>query len=145
MNILMAITKMRLSILAGFFGALFLGIVIGRYAIPSATISHVKTTTPPGLGEGGTTIIASPILLPQKETRSTIASKNESASSSTEQIIESIKTALAGPSNRRAYAGLSQVAESVDEKNVREVIAFAQNLPIQQDKNTLVALLVGRW
>ena len=135
--------KMRFSILAA-AAALLVGVAIGHYAIPGSKIPRVKTAAT-ALSSEANTSVATTILPPPKDSTSTIKSTGEPAPSSAEQIIESIKAAVARPDTRHTYVTFSKLAESVDEKNVREVLAFAQNLPRQQDKSTLVSLLVGRW
>ena len=64
---------------------------------------------------------------------------------STENIIAKIKAALAHSSSRHTYATFSKLAEMVDAKNVRELLAFVQTLPKPQEKSMLVSLFVARW
>src|SRR4051812_3865160 len=55
-----------------------------------------------------------------------------SATSSSGEIIEKLQRALTNGGSRRAYMEFAKVADSLDANNARDVIAFAESLPNQQ-------------
>src|SRR5258708_4427876 len=100
MNIFnMGLTKMRLSILASVLVALLAGIAIGRYSFSGTKVSEAKRTTALASKERSTAVPPPSLVPAEKETRSTIASKGESETVSTEQLIDKVKAALARPGN----------------------------------------------
>src|SRR5436190_2258788 len=62
------------------------------------------------------------------------ADPDPEALTSSADIITKIKTALGRSGSRHAYATFSKLAEMVDAKNVREVMAYVQTLSKPQEK-----------
>src|SRR3954452_8830082 len=69
----------------------------------------------------------------------------QTPAASADKVIAAIKSALARPGGRHAYATFSKLADSIDETDVRDVLAFVETLPKPQEKSLLTSLLVGRW
>jgi hypothetical protein len=134
-------TGIRLAIFAA-LGAFLVGIIVGYYAVlPSLTGgSH------PQSGKFESTLPANPVLSP-KQTTALDESPPRSTPSlpSNENIIADLKTALIHADSRHSYAAFSKLIESVDEKNIQPVLAFAQSVPKDEKSRILLSLLVGRW
>jgi len=90
------------------------------------------TSSPGGVTERNVTVVPS-------------ESSEKSTAASTASLIADLKVAISGSGSRRSYAAFSKISDSVNEKNVREVLGFAEGLPREQDKSMLRSLLVGRW
>src|SRR5690242_17261742 len=117
--------------------ALLLGIAIGRY-------TSSPNNTPRANGQ---TLVASPASIESPHspvlpsTQKTAPSKTSSSApnASAENIIAKIKAGLTQFNSRHAYATFSKLAEEIDEKNARDVLAFVQTLPKPQEKSMLVS------
>src|SRR6476620_4712727 len=123
--------------------ALLLGIGIGRY---TSLPTKMPSTT-------GQTLVATPAsiqspqspVLPSTQKAAPWKTSSSAPSDSAEDILAKIKAGLTQFNSRHAYATFSKLAETIDEKNVRDVLAFVQTLPKPQEKSILVSLFVARW
>src|SRR2546428_10822372 len=136
------ISRMRRFILSVAFIALGIGMAIGHYAFPV-----LKTSPPPRSASSSpkaTAISSSSIALPRHLGSASPDSAGIRSEISANQIISEIKAALAYPGRQHTYAALAKLADSIDQKNVREVLTFVQTLE-EHEKSMLVPLLIGRW
>src|SRR5437763_448075 len=123
--------------------ALAIGVVVGRYTIAPAKISSQRLDNRSST-ETTTSNPPNSSAVPSRDVA--IASDSPTAvATSSVSIIFKIKAALGHSGSRRTYATFSKLADTVDAKNVREVLAFVQTLPKPQEKSMLISLFVGRW
>src|SRR3989442_14566288 len=121
--------------------AFLIGVAIGHYSFPIATTSSPsRPASAPGADviSSLTTNFAPRII----SAPASDSSEKSSGSSNGETIIAGLKAALAHSDSRRAYLELGKLAESINDKNVGEVMAFAETLPKQREKSMLVSLLL---
>ncbi len=124
--------------------ALIVGIAIGHYAFPLQKISPAQYQT--SVPTKRVVISPTSSLPSTKSALPPIVDSKESApDSSSKNLIANLQAILAQPGNRRAYAAFSKLTDSINEKNVHEVIAFAAKQSKAQEKNTLISLILGRW
>ncbi len=124
--------------------ALLAGIIIGRYTSSSAPgIVSRRKNIPLSTETAANSLNPSPVS--PRITGVASDSTEPAVAASSENIISKIKTALTHSGSRHTYATFSKIAETVDAKNVREVLAFVQTLPKPQEKSMLISLFVGRW
>ena len=123
--------------------ALVIGIVIGRSTVAPAKISSSRTDN----SSSTETTTSNPANSPAVPSRDVVVAPDSqtAVAISSESIIFKIKAALGHSGSRRTYATFSKLADTVDAKNVREVLAFVQTLPKPQEKSMLISLFVGRW
>ena len=116
---------------------------LSQNSTPAHHESAAKTESPPALATPEFPVDSASV---GEISKPSIASQNERAlSSSTEEIIAKIKSALTHSGSRHTYATFSKLSETVDASNVRELLAFVQTLPKPQEKSMLVSLFVARW
>src|ERR1043166_5218851 len=60
-------------------------------------------------------------------------------------IISKIKGAVTRSGSRHSYTTFAKLAEMVDAKNVREIMAYVETLGRAQEKSMLTSLFLGRW
>src|SRR6267143_4676357 len=122
--------------------ALLTGIFIGRYT-SSTKLVPPRNNTRSSAEPAANSLNSSPVLarIPGVASNST----EPAIAASSENIISKIKTALTHSGSRHTYATFSKIAETVDAKNVRDVLAFVQTLPKPQEKGMLISLFIGRW
>jgi hypothetical protein len=129
---------MKPSIFAA-LGAFLVGIIVGHYAVLPSRIggSH------PQSGKFESTLPATSVLSP-KLTTALDESPPRSTSSvpSNENIIADLKAALIHAGSRHSYTFFSKLIESVDEKNIQPVLAFAQSVPKDEKSRMLLSLLI---
>src|SRR5206468_12286244 len=53
--------------------------------------------------------------------------------------------ALSQIGSLRTFVEFGKLAELINEKNLGEVLAFAESLPKAQEKNMVLSMLLGRW
>src|SRR6476659_2913892 len=124
--------------------ALFTGIFIGRYTTSSSQV--LRSLSNPSLpSEPAESNPVNPAPFSSSKVSPASKSNSPSAPDSSENIIAKIKEALTHSGSRHTYATFSKIAESIDEKNVRDVLAFVQTLPKPQEKSMLLSLFVSRW
>ncbi|MGZ5503218.1 MAG: hypothetical protein ACXWGY_01030, partial [Chthoniobacterales bacterium] len=125
--------------------ALLVGIAIGRQTLSRTPVS---AAAPPVAPVTASTPFPARIPLPS-QTPATLAqaetTEPELSDNSAADIISRMKAALGRPPNRKTYATFSKLADSIDAKNVREVLSFVETLQKPQEKSMLVSLVVGRW
>src|SRR5437660_9389487 len=113
--------------------ALILGIAIGRYtALPplSKTVSPVPAVLPsPATRSSGSFASKRPA---GSENH---ASEKDGTPASSEDVITAIKNALGHLGSRRTFVEFGKFPELINEKNLGEVLAFAESLPKPQEKN----------
>ena len=119
--------------------ALAAGIVIGRYTVPPAparvqTASSIPSPSP----------ITFPPVLTRKSNRTEEPNKAATPANA-EDVITAIKNALGHLGSRRTFAEFGKLSELINEKNLGEVLAFAESLPKAQEKNMVLSMLLGRW
>ncbi|MBA2585913.1 MAG: hypothetical protein H0U99_05455, partial [Chthoniobacterales bacterium] len=128
------------------FGSLLLGLAIGRYSFPQRVTSpRAETKVLPreaGANAGPAATVAEPLT---QTVPAPTKAKESTGAPSAEQIVAEIKAATLRPSSRHSFATFNKLAEAIDENNVRDVLAFVQTLPKQQEKNILMPMIVGRW
>src|SRR6266446_6263174 len=124
--------------------ALLIGIGIGRYTSSSSDVSRPRSSARSS-SEPAKTNPVNPAAVSSTANRPQLQSNAPHSTDSTENIIAKIKAALGQFNSRHAYATFSKLAETIDETNVREVLAFVQTLPKPQEKSMLVSLFVARW
>jgi hypothetical protein len=125
--------------------ALFAGIAIGHYASPAPQITPAQATASTSAEQDRASSNASkPAATPDDMAQSDASDADENQSNSN-NIIARMKAALGRPNSRHTYATFSKLADSIDPKNVREVLAFADGLQNPQEKSMLLSLVIGRW
>src|ERR1700681_2389446 len=127
--------------------ALVAGIAIGHYALPlQKTFPSSSKHAAASLSQPAAISPTSP-LTSASSALSPIADSKDSGfdSSSKKNLIAELQSALAQTGSRRTYAAFSKLTDSIDEKNVHEVLAFAEGVSKPQDKSMLISLIVGRW
>src|SRR5205807_1650516 len=108
-------------------------ISIATPAVPSVPTSTPVTALTPVPNE-------TPVVATKSDT-----TESESSDNSAADIISRIKAALGRSSNRKTYSTLSKLADSIDQKNVHEILGFIDALQKPQEKSMLLSLVVGRW
>jgi hypothetical protein len=108
--------------------ALAAGIVIGRYTVSSVTPAPVQTTaiTPASPATPYPAVVTRPV-------RTTEEAKKEASPANPEDVVAAIKNALSHVGSRRGFAEFGKLSELINEKNLGEVLAFAESLPKAQD------------
>jgi hypothetical protein len=135
--------RLPLQIFAIAFGALVVGVIIGRYVFPVLKI-YSSGQTAASLPASIPLSPGSSVSAPAPHISSTLDSEGSPSMTSADDLIAQIKTALTYSGRQHSYVALSKLADSVNTKNVREVLTFAQTLR-EQDKSMLIPLLIGRW
>ena len=126
--------------------ALLAGIAIGHYAspgvMPAPPAQRMNASAQETDASSG-----SPNLAPTLGVSSKAGSDDSDSANavSSDNIIARMKAALARPNSRHTYATFSKLADAIDPKNVRAVLAFAESLQKPQEKSMIVSLIVGRW
>src|SRR5437870_1018615 len=135
----------RSSILAPIV-AFIVGVALGYSLLPSPKPAPVTTSVSLVPETAAKTAISKPPAKtadqsePAKPTPSD--SSDNAAPVSTENLIADLKAALASSSTRRTYAAFSRATEAINEKNVRDVLGFAETLPREQDKSVLRSFVI---
>ena len=125
--------------------ALLAGIAIGHYVAPAPTSSSTQSSASTSSSQRMVSTNA-PRTTPTPIVSSLEAEPAEpEAGSTSDNIIDRMKAALARPGGRRTYATFSKLADSIDPDNVRAVLAFAEGLQKPQEKSMVLSLVVGRW
>ena len=125
--------------------ALVVGIVLGAtFSSPKVGTQIVSIPASPK-GRLADTAATGKVAQNSTTTTTTDADEPETKASSSTDLIAQLKAALGRPGSRRTYATFSKLADSIDAKNVKEVMAFAESLQKPQEKSMLLSLVVGRW
>ncbi|MFL6515031.1 MAG: hypothetical protein ACJ8M1_08420, partial [Chthoniobacterales bacterium] len=116
--------------------ALGTGVLIGRYtAAPLVAKSAPANTSTAEIHR------SAPTSTPAKQVRHSVTEKiadPESTPVSSENVVTALRNALAHMGTRRTFVEFGKLAELIDEKNVGEVLAFAEGLPKAQDKTMVL-------
>src|SRR6476620_3483232 len=128
--------RLSLSIFTA-LAALLLGIAIGHYALPHTKTSSSSQKQTALLPERAVIFSNNP---PPSAAKSALPSgadfKEPELDPSSKTLIAGLQSALSQSGSRRSYAAFSKLTDSINEKNVHEVIAFAEGVSKPQDKST---------
>src|SRR5882762_7244410 len=116
---------MRFSIFAALAAFIF-GLALGHYAFRSPESVRVANSQPSPVA---VEVTSSPGRVTERH--ATVApseSSEKSTLASTESLIADLKVAISRSGSRRSYAAFSKISDSVNEKNVREVLGIAEGL-----------------
>ena len=117
--------------------ALFIaGVVIGHYAVPTSVKKNIAAEPTPTSKLSSTRI---------SKTQSLGKTDADPSRPQEPDIFARIKELLARSRDGQRRERFNEIAQLIDEKNVRDVLAYAQRIEGKRQRYALTLLVIGRW
>src|SRR5258708_7946060 len=123
--------------------AFCLGIGIGRFTSPSKSQTGIARAPISSANQTATQQASEPNI--QSSLSVTKNAAGESANSAAGDVYTRIRDALAAPGTGQIYESFGKFSNLIDEKNVRDVLTFAERISKKEQKDALTSLILARW
>src|SRR5437763_10215937 len=125
--------------------AFCVGTAIGRFGIRTGTTKPVIRTE--SLRSNQSSAVSTNAATVQNNSDSKDNSRADfvAGSQSDRDIYSQIKDSLTSNGTARLYDSFGRFSNLIDQKNVRDVLAFADKIPKKEQKDALTSLVIARW
>src|SRR5207302_8476574 len=122
-----------------------LGIAIGRFGIPTGTTKPAVDAESPRNHQSSAGPTNAATVQNNSDSKDNSRADFIAGSQSDRDIYSQIKDSLTANGTARLYDSFGRFSNLIDQKNVRDVLAFADKIPKKEQKDALTSLVIARW